>query len=299
MTAVKRIVFIINPVSGTNNKEDIGRKIEEFFKSSSISVTIENTQKAGDANSFALKYSTEKYDAVVAVGGDGTINEVVNGIGMLGVPMGVIPGGSGNGLARHLGIPMKFEKAAQIILEGIYQPIDLVKVNDRLSVNVSGVGFDALVAQRFQNKKKRGLASYIKIVLKEFVNFTAQKYELIVDGKSLVRNAFLISFANSSQFGNNAYISPMASICDGYFDLCIVKPFPKLLAPSLIKDLMMGKLDQSKYLEIFKAKEVILHQDSEIYHMDGDAMSGFKNLEIKILPSVLNMIIPKNKLNKI
>jgi diacylglycerol kinase family enzyme len=194
---------------------------------------------------------------------------------------------------------MRFKNALSTIANAYYQPIDVLKINGKLAINVSGVGFDALVAHKFQKLDKRGLVSYVRIILTEFATFTAQSYSINVDGEEIQRDAYLISFANSSQFGNNAFISPKASISDGYFDLCIVKPFPKISSPIIIEKLMTGTLDKGKYLEIIKAKKVILRQNSKIYHIDGDAVEGAKELKVKILPSMLNMIIPKNQLNTI
>lgn len=299
MPSKKQIVFIINPASGVNKKSNLGDKIIGFFEGEMIEPIIKYTQKAGDAYDFAKQYAEKSFDSIVVAGGDGTINEVVNGIGTMGVPLGIIPGGSGNGLARHLGIPLNSTKALKVILDGIIQDIDVLDINGKLSANVSGVGFDALVAHRFQNKSKRGLSSYIKVILKEFNSFQAQNYKLIIDGKECEKEAFLISFANSSQFGNNASISPKASISDGLFDLCIVKPFPKISTPIILQRLMTGRIDKDKHLEIIKAKELTLTQESDIYHLDGDPFEGGRRLNIKILPSVLKIIIPKKKLNKI
>jgi len=299
MKSIKQVLFIINPVSGVNKKKDLGQQIETYFENEEIYPTIKYTQKAGDAHDFAKYAVKDGFDAVVVAGGDGTINEVVNGVGDSGIALGIIPGGSGNGLARHLGIPLKVSKALSVIKDRVIQDIDVMDINGKLSANVSGVGFDALVSHRFQNKKKRGLSSYIKIIVKEFSSFKPFKYSLVVDGEEFEKEAFLISFANSSQFGNNTYISPDASISDGYFDLCIVKPFPKISTPIIIQRLMMGSIDKDKHLEIIKAKEVVLKQEIDIYHLDGDAIEGGKIIKVKIIPNGLRMIIPKNKLNRI
>jgi YegS/Rv2252/BmrU family lipid kinase len=297
---VHRLVFIINPNSGLTSKQSVKDKIIQYFDKKGIATTVKLTKKAGDAYDYAKKYSLQKnIKAIIAVGGDGTVNEVVNGIGETGKPMGIIRGGSGNGLARHLGIPIILNKALAMIEKAEICSIDLMKINGQYSANVSGVGFDAMVAHKFQNVNTRGPVSYVRIILTEFATFKAQSYSITVDGKQIERDAYLISFANSSQFGNNALISPTASVTDGYIDLCIVKPFPKISSPIIVERLMTGRLDDGKYVEIVKAKSITLKQKSSIYHIDGEAREGANKLEIDIVPSVLNMIIPKNKIKNI
>ncbi len=296
----KRIVFIINPNAGLSSKKEIKDKILVFFKKKQKAVTVKFTKKVGDAKEWAEKYSKmDSIESVVAVGGDGTVNEVANGIGISGKKMGIIRGGSGNGLARHLGIPILLKKALEVIYESNSVPMDMMDINNRYSVNVSGVGFDAIVANKFQNVETRGPVSYVRIILTEFSSFKAQDYHIIVDGKLMNIKAYLVSFANSSQFGNNALISKTASVTDGYIDLCIIKPFPKVASPIVIERLMTGRLDSSKYMEVIKAKEIVLKQTSSVYHIDGDAIEGGNILKIKLIHSVLNIIIPKNKINKI
>jgi len=294
-----RIGFIINPISGNSNKYNYEDKIINFFANTNIEPIIEFTKKAGDAISFAKKRVESNINAIVVAGGDGTVNEVVNGIGLSKIPMGIIPSGSGNGLARHLGISMNFRKSLEIIKEGYYQGADLIKINDKLSINVSGVGFDALVSHKFQNLEKRGLISYVKVIAAEFASYKTQHYNLLIDGIEIEREAFLISLANSSQFGNNAFISPKASVSNGYIDVCIVKPFPKIASIIIIEKLMTKSLDRSDYLEVIKARNISIKQESNIYHIDGDAYDDSKKLNVSVLPSAINIIIPKHKLNNI
>ncbi len=296
---LSQIGFIINPISGTSNKYSYDVKIKQFFADSNINTIVKFTTAAGDATKIAIDFVNDAIDAIVVVGGDGTVNEVVNGIGMSGVPMGIIPSGSGNGLARHLGISLILKRALETIKQGFVQPIDIISINNKLSVNVSGLGFDALVAHKFQNLSKRGLVSYIKIVISEFLAYKIQNYKIIIDGKEYTKDAFLISIANSSQFGNNAFISPSSSVSDGEMDICIVKPFLKIESPIVIEQLMTGRLDKGKYLEVIRAKEVVIRQESDIFHIDGDPYNNGKIIKAKILASKLNMIIPKRKLNNI
>jgi len=294
-----QIGFIINPISGTINKLNYDIKIDKYFRDSKINPIIEFTKRGGHATEIAVKFVNQSLDAIVVIGGDGTVNEVVNGIGNSGIPMGIVPSGSGNGLARHLGISLILRKALETIKQAIIQPIDVIDINGKLSVNVSGLGFDALVAHKFQNIDKRGLVSYIKVVVSEFVAYKPHKYNIIIDGEKYEREAFLISIANSSQFGNNAFISPKASVLDGKMDICIVKPFLKIESPLVIEQLMTGRLDKGKYLEVIRAKEVEISQELDIFHIDGDPFENGRIIKAKIIPSTLKMIIPKQKVNNI
>lgn len=298
-TVKKRIAFIINPISGTNNKRNVKSKIENYFSDKDTDINISLTTKAGDAIQFASQFADKGYDAVIAVGGDGTVNEVVNGIKGKSIALGIIPSGSGNGFARHIHIPLRTEKALKVINNFYTTEVDTMTINGRISVNVSGVGFDAMVADKFQKLSKRGISSYAKIIIQELPKYKAQLYSITIDGKEIERNAFLISIANSSQFGNNAYISPKASITDGAIDLCIVNKFNKLESPIFAQRVMLGTVDRSKYVEIIRAKKIEIKQENNIYHLDGDAMIDGNKLNIEINPGALNMIIPEKSKDKI
>ncbi len=295
----KRIAFIINPVSGTNNKSNIKKKISDFFENKDFEIDLITTKRAGDAKRFAGQFVREHFDAVIAVGGDGTVNEVVNGIFGSKIALGIIPSGSGNGFARHIKIPLNAEGSLQAIEEFFTTDVDVMNVNNNISVNVSGIGFDALVAKKFHTSTTRGLKTYVKIIFSEFINYKNQNYSIIIDDQEIQKKAFLISFANSSQFGNNAYISPEASITDGKIDLCIIKKFSFFVAFSLGIKLMTKKIHKSKYLEIIRAKEIEIEQNDDFCHLDGDFMNSGNSLNIKIIPGAINMIIPQTSKNNI
>ena len=297
MTNNKRhITFIINPVSGSTKKKNIPKLIENIFGNSDIEVTIRETEYAGHAKEIAAQLSAQGNTEIIAVGGDGTINEVVNGIGDSGAIFGIIPSGSGNGLARHLGISMRAKRAMELIKIGHTQNVDLIKINGEYSANVSGVGFDALVAHQFQNSTTRGLISYAQISMNEFFKYQPQTYQITIDGNKYEREAFLISFANSSQFGNNAFIAPKASIVDGLIDLCILKPFPVIATAIVFERVMAKTINNSKFMDIIQGKKIQIKNTTKIYHLDGDPRESDTDLEIEIVPSILKLIIPKGKI---
>ncbi|MCD6186453.1 MAG: diacylglycerol kinase family lipid kinase [Deltaproteobacteria bacterium] len=301
MTRYKKcFVFIINPVAGKRRHKNIEREIYSYFLSTDIEPLIYQTQYAGHA-AVVCRQLAEQFSpaAIIAVGGDGTVNEVVNGIGLYGVPMGIIPNGSGNGLARHLGLPTNLEKIFNIIEKGYSTPVDLIRIGEKYSINVSGVGFDALVARRFQDSLSRGLISYVRIAVSEFFKYHPEEYELMIDGKMNRQKAFLISIANSSQFGNNILISPKASVCDGYIDLCVISPFPKWTALGLLYKLLCRKINRSPYLKITRAKKIRLKQPGNVYHIDGEVMEGGAVLEAEIVEGAFRVIIPEQRKNLI
>ncbi len=295
----KSFIFIINPISGSRRYKDIERKISSCFASTEIEPLIYLSEYAGHAEDLCrrLVEQSSPPTAIVAVGGDGTVNELANGIGLSGIQLGIIPHGSGNGFARHLGIPMDVDRALVVLCQGLSVPVDMVRIGEKYALNVSGVGFDALVAWKFQHSKPRGLSSYARIALGEFFKYQPETYELLVDGKKSRHQAFLISLANSSQFGNNFLISPKASVCDGYLDLCILHPFPKWTILGLLIKLLCKKIDSSPYLEIIRAKKVCIKQAGEIWHLDGEAMSGGSELQVEVVEKALRVIVPESRQN--
>ncbi|RLD61836.1 MAG: diacylglycerol kinase family lipid kinase [Bacteroidetes bacterium] len=295
---MKKIFFIINPVSGVGKQKIVEKNIDKYLDKKKFAYEIKYTEKA----KHAIKISSEaagKFDIVTAVGGDGSVNEVCKGLINSSSALAIIPTGSGNGLARYLNIPLKIDKAIKLINQTYIKKIDTAEINNEKFVNVAGIGFDAHVSHIFANYGKRGPLPYVKIAAEEFPNYRAQKYRILIDDKLIYRKAFLISFANSSQFGNNAYISPEAKIDDGLIDVCIFKNFPIVESPRLAVMLFDKRLDKSKYMEIIKGKEItITHENSIIAHIDGEPVSFGKEIKVKINPQSLNVIASNKGFNQ-
>ena len=293
----KNFIFVINPVSGGRGNEDVGRRITSYFSSTEIKPLVLLTEYAGHAKKLCRQLVAQSPPpaAVVAVGGDGTVHEVVSGIIQSGIPLGIVPRGSGNGFARHLGIPMDIDQALALLRRGAEVPVDVLRIGTAYSINVSGVGFDALVAWKFQHSASRGLHSYLRIILGAFFTYRPQNYELCIDGRKSRHQALMVSLANSSQFGNNFLISPKASVRDGYFDVCILHPFPWWVIPGLLLTMLRRKIDKSPYLEIIKAKNVKIQHKGDVWHLDGEAMGGGSELQVEIVESSLSVIIPESR----
>jgi len=290
---VKRILFIINPVSGVGKQKKVERLIGESLDVSLFKFEVVYTESQGHATELSKKAAGEGIDIVVAVGGDGTVNETAAGLVDTNSVMAILPAGSGNGLARHLKIPMNIRRAIEVINKGNISKIDTATINDQLFVNVAGVGFDAAVAKKFAVAGKRGFSTYLKITASSYKSYKPKQYTLEIDGKVFRRRALLISFANSSQFGNNTTIDPSASVSDGYIDVCIVGKMPYWKTFFLAPLLFMKKFDQTKYIEIIRAKKVVLHRKKgKSIHLDGDPKLMGKELVMKINPLSLKIITP-------
>ncbi len=288
------VLFIVNPYSGTRYHNNLQEKILSFGRKRNIACIIHFTKSQGHATELAKVAVEKRYRMVFAVGGDGTVNEVAKGMLHSNIPLGIIPVGSGNGLARHLGIPMDVDGALQLINLDRTMPIDTFTVNERFSINVSGIGFDGHIAGLFGKNGKRGLFNYIRLVVVHFSKFKEFEYELIINGVQSKNKAFIISCANSSQFGNNAIIAPYASLSDQLIDICLVNKMSFLQALSLIVKLFRGSIDKSKYVSIKRASSFEINTLIPVpYHIDGEAAGSSSHFGIKINPGSLLVAIPK------
>ena len=289
----KKIMFIINPVSGIRRKKVIEGIIREHINVSEIDYKIYYSEGVCHATVLSKKAAEDNYDIIVAVGGDGSINEVAKGLLGSNTSLGIIPAGSGNGLARHLKIPFNPHNALKVIEAGYGIQIDTVKVNDEIFTSIAGVGFDALVAKKYAKTGKRGFWSYFRIITQEYVTYKPKKYKLTIDGKQITTRALLIAFANSSQFGYNTSIAPDAELQDGLVDVCIVQKIPILEAPFISNLLFLKQIDKTKYVEIIKAKSITLERRKDrVINLDGEAVRVGKTLNITVCPKSLHIIIP-------
>lgn len=299
MNENSKVFFIINKYSGAGFRSELEGLIVSQCDTLNLECTIEFTQERGHAKELARKAASLGFTKVFAVGGDGTVNEVAQGLVHSNIAMGIIPKGSGNGLARHLHIPMNIRKSVEIVRSQKTIRMDTLKINDKLSVNVSGIGFDGHVAGLFGKNGKRGLFGYMKLVTKEFFRFKEFPIEITVDDNLMHRNTFILALANSSQFGNNATVSPYASICDSLMDICFIKKVPLYQSIGFANKLFSGKIDTSDFVEIIQAKKVnILFPKPMPYHIDGEPMDPESNFNVVVEPASLTIIVPDDpKLN--
>lgn len=291
MCAKKKILFVINPISGGKRKTAFNKQILETLDLNKFEPTFQQTDHANHGYELAKQAVENKYDAVVAVGGDGTINEIGSALVGSGIPMGIIPEGSGNGLALYLGIPLNEGGAIRRLNRFETIEVDSGELNGRFFFNMAGVGFDAWVSDKFATDPDRGPIGYLKSAINVFSNYKSKRYRLTVDGRELEREAFMISVANSPQYGNNAYIAPNASVNDGVLDVCVVHKFPMYLLPVMVYHLFNKSAQQSEYVEIIPGKEIkIVAESDEPVHIDGEPVDVGKELLINVKKRSLKII---------
>ena len=285
----KKIVFVINPNSGTHNSSTFLKHVEKVMDAH-FEWSVRFTERANHATEIAAEAVKNGADAVIAVGGDGTVNEVSRALIDTETALGVIPSGSGNGFARHLKIPLSEKAALRRIMNFETLRIDTAILNDTSFIATAGLGFDAEVGWRFSELDKRGMASYVKATAETFFKFKPEYYELVIDGKEMITKAFLLTFANVGQYGNNAWIAPSASVTDGKLNVCILKEFPPLLAPEILFRLFNRQIEESKYYQMIHAEKILVKNPKK-FHLDGEPLEASGDLHIAINPASLNVIV--------
>lgn len=290
-----KVFFVVNPIAGHNPKDHFPELVRRQLEMFDFITHIAYTKSAGHATALANEAVQKGFDYVVAVGGDGTINEVARCLIGTETTLGIIPTGSGNGLARHLGIPIHPEKALKLLAEGHRTKIDTGLINGKeVFVSLAGVGFDALVAKHFAKYPNRGFMGYLRIVAQRYYHYRPKQYRILIDDhKTIDTSALFITMANSNQFGYNTTIAPEAQLNDGLMDVCIVQKPPLLDMPVLLNLLFLNKIHESKYVEIIKAQKVELRRSkNRVVNVDGEPKKIARNLQFNILPSSLNVMIP-------
>lgn len=294
-----KILAIINPISGTSRKEYVPQVIDKIIDSNKYTVIVRFTQYPGHATELSKKAIEENFYAVLAVGGDGTINEVAAALKDSNTALGVIPCGSGNGLARHLSIPLNIEKALAVINENYIQSFDYCTVNDQPFFCTCGVGFDAHISEKFAESKKRGPFIYFKKTLAEYLKYRSEIYNIETEDKIITEKAFVIACGNASQYGNNAFITPHASMQDGLIDITVILPFTPLDTAILGLLLFTRHIDQDINIHSFRTKALTIHRPKAgIMHIDGEPIMMNKDLYIRCIHNGIKIFIPKKSVSK-
>lgn len=256
-------------------------------------VSVRFTQHASHATILTEEAISEHYYGVLAVGGDGTINEVAAALRDSGTALGIVPCGSGNGLARHLGIPMNAEKALEIINLDNIEALDYCTANDRPFFCTCGVGFDAHVSQKFAEAKKRGPLSYIQKTLAEYLKYRCKTYSIEMHDRVVTEKAFVIACGNASQYGNNAFIAPRASMHDGLIDVTVIHPFTPLDTALLGVLLFTRHIDQDTNINTFRTSELTIHRPKpDVMHIDGEPIMMDADIHIKCHKAGINIFLP-------
>lgn len=290
---MKNIAFIVNPIAGTKTKNRLSKLIRESLDSRLFSPTLVVTEYAGHATQLAEHFALEGYYAVVAVGGDGTVNEVATALVGTNTALGIIPNGSGNGFARHLDISTRMNRALEMLNYSETIHVDYATVNGIPFFSTFGIGFDAVVAQEFANSS-RGFKGYIQSIFKDLFQYQAETYQLIGDGIEMTTKAFLVNFANAGQWGYDAYIAPKASIQDGWLDVAIISEFPIAAAPGLALSLFTKDIDENLHMNTLRIKEMTLTREKDgVVHIDGTPTQMGKELHVKVVEDGLKVLVKK------
>lgn len=267
----ERIFLIINKYAGHGKGDKAVKMVVPFLKDNGCRVEYEFTESPGHATELARKASAEGFELVVAVGGDGTVNETALGLMGTETVMGIIPMGSGNGLARELGLSMNMMKSARSLIQGANLLMDVCRLNEQRFLCTSGIGFDAQVAYKMSKASSRGFLKYVQLTVLESISFKPLAVKMTIDGATLEKNVFLITFANASQFGNNAFIAPGASMTDGLIDVVVVRKFAKIWMPVFAVALFSKLVPRLPFVECYKASKIELQlAETPYYHFDGE-----------------------------
>ncbi len=287
----KDIAFIVNPISGTRSKDSIIPLINETLDPKRFNIEVKMTEYAGHAALMAKQCVEKGTDIVAAVGGDGTVNEVARTLIHTPSALAIVPIGSGNGLARHLCLPIDIKKALEIINVCHIETFDYGVINDLPFFCTCGMGFDAFISLKFAEAGKRGPITYVENVLKEGLKYKPETYEVEDETGVHHYKAFLIACANASQYGNNAYIAPGASMKDGEMDVIIMEPFDALEAPQIAADLFMKTLGNNSKIKTFRTKQLHIHRkDSGAIHYDGDPIMTDQDIDVSIEHLGINIV---------
>ncbi|NDW11021.1 diacylglycerol kinase family protein [Dysgonomonas sp. 520] len=291
----KKIYVIINPVSGTKSKKEIPEKVATHFDQHKYEIHIFLTGYAGHATEIAVKAVKDKVDCVIAVGGDGTVNEVAKALVNTDVVFGIVPSGSGNGLARELHIPLNTTKAIEILSENNVKTIDYGVANGEIFFCTCGVGFDALISEKALEQSSRGKLMYAQSIISSLINFKPQKYKITTENGTFEDKAFLVTCANASQYGNDAFIAPHADICDGKMNLAIVRPLSVIEVPQAAIQIFTKNIDNNaKVTELLTSEATIEREEEGVMHLDGNASYTGKKIHVKIVHQGLKVLVPTN-----
>ena len=294
---MQKIDFIVNPISGGKDKSRIIKTIERSLDWNRYEPHILTTQRAGQGLELARE---SKADVVVAVGGDGTVSEVAKGLVGSTKALGIIPCGSGDGLALHLGISRSVERAVRTLNEGCVAPVDVASMNGQPFFCTAGFGLDAQVSLDFAKSTRRGLANYISLAWEEWKQHPGEEYTITTEHETWKGKAIFVTVANANQWGNQARIAPMASLQDGLLDIIVVRPFHTIEIPDLATRLMTGYAHTSRRFLHFCGKQFHIHrEDPGAVHYDGDPFEGGTDFDLSVSPAALKVVVPAAKMKKI
>ncbi len=289
----KHLVFIINPKSGVDRQKEIKAAINDRLDHSTYSHEIIYTEYAKHGIVLAEKAAKDGAYAVVAVGGDGSINDIVTGLQGTNTVLAIIPKGSGNGMARTMKIPLSVPEAIEVINKGKEVKIDVAYANAQVFISNAGVAFDALISKKFAKSVRRGLAMYSWLVTRHMWTYKEWDWDITIDGKLVTEKAFIVNVANGQQFGYNFKIAPMASYTDGWLDVIIIRKFPKILGGAIVLRAISGTIAGSFFVKHYRAKEVVVTNPGlRLMQTDGDAHVCSDKINFRVEQGAQKVLVP-------
>ncbi|MBD1395989.1 hypothetical protein H9Q13_02330 [Pontibacter sp. JH31] len=290
---IQNLLFVINPIAGDIEKEELVEEIKAICEAHQLNHKLYKTTGEQDQGKIKALLEEERFDAVFAVGGDGTVSLV--GALLIGTktPLGIIPLGSGNGLSKDLNIPQDTEEALQLIHNHVIRNIDTIDLNGHPSIHLSDLGFNALVVQRFCEGDRRGPGSYAWIALQEYLNYEPKFYRIETDTENFEGDAFMVTIANANAFGSNAAINPNGVLNDGRFEICLIEPFPKAAGLSILYKMYTDNIDSSIYTRRISCRRATIYNvDREVMHVDGEPAELGNEIKVTMHPKSLKVILP-------
>ena len=284
--------FILNPTAGPSHRHDLPALIARHFGAREPDYAIRWTERAGHAVALAREAAAEGFAVVVAVGGDGTVNEVGRGLLGTDAAMGIVPQGSGNGLARHLKVPLGLAAALRRLAAPAFSRMDVGVLNGHPFFCTAGLGFDAHVAQHFAQAGTRGLSTYLRVTLREYRRYRPVAVRADLDGQILATDCYVLAFANASQYGNNAYIAPRADLRDGLLDVCLIDALPVGRAIRVSLGMALGNLPQTRAAEYFRVPRGRVTAAAPLgFHVDGDYQGHATEFAVELRPLALAVAV--------
>ncbi|WP_400190986.1 diacylglycerol/lipid kinase family protein [Hymenobacter sp. B81] len=292
---LRRVLFVLNPISGDIDKDDLHPRLHQLCTERGHEVESFETTGDDDASRLRNFLQQHSFDAVLAAGGDGTVNLVAQVLSGLNVPMGIIPLGSGNGLSKDLGIAQEPEAALEVLWNHREWVIDTLQVGGHFTAHLADLGFNALVVARFSEGDTRGPGAYVRVALQEYLSYEPARYRIETDQETWEGEAFMLTIANARTFGSNVVINPDALLDDGWFELCLIEPFPGSAALGMLYHLYTDGFEQSDYtrrLRCRRARIEVLGASEVLAQLDGEPLHLPLPLEVTINPRSLRVLVP-------
>ena len=291
--AFKNLLFVLNPISGDIGKEEVQELISDFCRQNHFHYQVYRTTGEQDAQALALLVAKNDPDVVVAVGGDGTVSLVAQVLNHGRTPLAIIPLGSGNGLSKDLGIPQDLDAALHLLKSGRIRAIDSLDILGHTVFHLADLGFNARIAKIFCEGETRGPGTYARIAFQEYLKYEPFQYKIITDQETFEGPAFMLTIANANAFGSNAAINPDGVVDDGFFEICLLEPFPKTAALGILINLYTDTIQKSVYSRILKCRQATIYkQPDDVIQIDGEPVTLGDQLQVRLHRQSLQVLVP-------